>query len=63
MPTIRAIAPAPTEEEATAIAVAMEALWPRPVATAAAPAADLAWRFSGRWWGGTAVSRRSRPAR
>jgi len=63
MPTIRAIAPAPTEEEATAIAVAMEALWPAPVAVQPPGGDDLAWRFSGRWWGGTAVSRRSRPVR
>ena len=63
MPTIRAIAPAPTEEEATAIAVAMEALWPVPVAARPASDDDLAWRFSGRWWGGTAVSRHSRPVR
>lgn len=63
MPTIRAIAPAPTEEEATAIAVAMEALWPAPVAVLPPAVDDLAWRFSGRWWGGTAVSRRSRPVR
>lgn len=63
MPTIRAIAPAPTEEEATAIAVAMAALWPLPIAAQPAGDDDLAWRFSGRWWGGTAVSRRSRPIR
>lgn len=63
MPTIRTIAPVPTEEEATAIAVAMEALWPVPVAAQPATDDDLAWRFSGRWWGGMAVSRRSRPVR
>lgn len=63
MPTIRTIAPAPTEEEAIAIAVAIEALWPAPVPAQPAVNADLAWRFSGRWWGGTAVARRSRPPR
>ncbi len=46
-----AISPAPTDEEAAAIVAATEALWPKPLVAASAPAErPLAWRFSGRWW-------------
>jgi hypothetical protein len=45
------ISPTPTDEEAAAVAAALEALWPRP-ATITQPdqLRTLAWRFSGRWW-------------
>jgi hypothetical protein len=42
---------APTEDEAVAIAAAIEALWPRQAVTAEPEGPPtLAWRFSGRWW-------------
>jgi|GEM_PF-1259521 len=46
------ISPAPTDEEAVAIAAAVHLLWPTPSAgTARVDAAnDAAWRFSRRWW-------------
>jgi len=45
------IAPAPTDEEAAAIAAAVELAWPQPIAaTAGEPRRSPAWRFSGRWW-------------
>jgi len=45
------ISPAPTAEEAAAIAAATEALWPkRMLAGAPEQAHTLSWRFSGRWW-------------
>ncbi|MCS5681401.1 MAG: hypothetical protein VX685_03450 [Actinomycetota bacterium] len=48
-PILGAIRPSPTDEEAAAIAIAMELLWPRP-----SPISDTTsrsnWRFSGRWW-------------
>jgi hypothetical protein len=43
--------PAPTEQEAAAIAAAVEALWPKPMlAVEADRDRTVAWRFSGRWW-------------
>ena len=43
--------PAPTEQEAAAIAAAVEALWPRPLlAVESEQERNAAWRFSGRWW-------------
>ena len=36
-PVLRSISPAPTDEEAAAIVSAVEALWPRPVASSQAP--------------------------
>ena len=55
---------APTDEEAAAIAAALEALWPRPV-TVAQPerAPTLAWRFSGRWWQRDRMAAPDRPWR
>lgn len=52
----------PTAEETAAIVAAVEALWPRPVVTAA-PTAERpnAWRFSGRWWARPVPARRDRP--
>jgi hypothetical protein len=46
-----AVHPAPTDDEAVAIAAAIEALWPRPHGIAQPDQAPtLVWRFSGRWW-------------
>ncbi len=58
------VAPVPTDDEAAAIAVAVEALWPRPVVLPAAVNDDdrpPAWRFSGRWWTRPVAARRDRP--
>jgi hypothetical protein len=57
------ISPEPTDEEAAAIAAAMEALWPRPVVLVAAdhPRHGGGWRFSGRWWAKPVAARRDRP--
>jgi hypothetical protein len=56
------IEPEPSDEEAAAVVAALDALWPRPMSGAPAPrVVSPAWRFSGRWWTGTAVVRRSRP--
>jgi hypothetical protein len=55
------VVPEPSDEEAAAVAAALEVLWPRPSAAAAPRVVSPAWRFSGRWWTGTAVVRRSRP--
>ncbi|MGD9796829.1 MAG: hypothetical protein AB7H43_08570 [Acidimicrobiia bacterium] len=54
------IRPEPTDEEAAAIAAAVEVLWPRP---GHAPPAEPtpAWRFSGRWWVKPVAARRQRP--
>jgi hypothetical protein len=54
------VTPSPTEEEAVAIAAAVEAAWPRPVAAAPAPQTPR-WRFSGRWWTKPVPARRDRP--
>jgi hypothetical protein len=51
-----------TEEEAAAIAAAVEALWPKPMV--AGPVAERpagGWRFSGRWWSQPIPLRRARP--
>jgi hypothetical protein len=47
----RTVHPVPTDDEAVAIAAAIEAAWPRAtiIAERHGPA-TLAWRFSGRWW-------------
>jgi len=56
------ITPVPNDEEAVAIAAAIEALWPRPVVIESADSARRSsWRFSGRWWSPPIVARRSRP--
>jgi hypothetical protein len=54
------VSPAPTEEEAVAIAAAIEAAWPRPVVAAGAPSTPR-WRFAGRWWTKPVPARRDRP--
>lgn len=54
------ISPEPTDEEAAAIAAAIEVT--RPVAVAEARAElESRWRFSGRWWSRPVALRRSRP--
>ena len=57
------VSPTPSDEEAVAIAAAVEALWPRAVAVtdSASERRRTAWRFSGRWWAQPIVSRRGRP--
>jgi hypothetical protein len=55
------ISPAPTDEEAAAIAAAVEFAWPRPVIVISAgprPTAAGPWRWSGRWWAEGLQSRR-----
>ena len=57
------ITPAPTDEEAVAIAAATEALWPRAVMAVeeASTPRSSSWRFSGRWWSLPLPMRRDRP--
>jgi hypothetical protein len=54
------ISPTPTDEEAAAIAAAIEVSWPRVVA-AEAVAPPPRWRFAGRWWTKPIPVRRDRP--
>ena len=58
------ITPAPTDEEAAAIAAAIaaavEAAWPRAV-LAATQEDTPRWRFAGRWWSTPIPVRRDRP--
>ena len=55
------VSPAPTDEEAAAIVVAVDALWPRPEAGEAEARRASAWKFSGRWWSQPIPLRRARP--
>ena len=59
------ILPVPSDEEAVAIAAAMEVLWPRPVLSADLenPLRSPTWRFSARWWAKPLPARRDRPFR
>ena len=58
------ITPAPTDEEAVAIAAAVHALWPVPVIVSdEVRARETAWKFSGRWWSRPLPARRDRPYR
>jgi hypothetical protein len=54
------ISPTPTDEEAAAIAAALELSWPRAV-VGAEPEAAPRWRFSGRWWSKPVPVARQRP--
>ena len=54
------IQPTPTEDEAAAIAAAIELSWPRDAAEAA-PESSPRWRFSGRWWTKPVPTGRARP--
>jgi hypothetical protein len=56
------IEPEPSDEEAAAVVAAIEALWPQPAGAGnSVRLVSPAWRFSGRWWSGSATARRSRP--
>ena len=55
------ITPTPTDEEAAAIAAAIEATRPRVVIAAAESAEPPRWRFAGRWWSKPIPTRRERP--
>ena len=55
------IRPMPSDEEAAAIAAAIEVSWPRTVVGAAAGDAPPRWRFAGRWWSRPIPIRRDRP--
>ncbi|MFL2987997.1 MAG: hypothetical protein ACJZ57_12275 [Candidatus Poriferisodalaceae bacterium] len=48
-PIVGAIHPSPTDEEAAAIAAAIEVLWPEPMQQSI-ERSQSSWRFSGRWW-------------
>lgn len=54
------IQPAPTDEEAVAIAAAVEVAWPR-VGSQTPNDRPNRWRFSGRWWSQPVPMRRNRP--
>jgi len=56
------IKPTPSDDEAVAIAAALQAALDRPVVPATNPEPrKVAWRFSGRWWSRPIPSRRGRP--
>ena len=56
------IHPVPSDDEAVAIAAAVDALWPRAaVVVDEGVSRRSSWRFSGRWWSPPIVSRRGRP--
>jgi hypothetical protein len=55
------IAPTPSDDEAVAIAAAIEAAWPRPGGAGAAATESPRWRFAGRWWSKPIPVRRDRP--
>jgi len=61
-PVVGGVHPTPSQEEAVAIAAALEVGWPRlVVASAPADAQPPRWRFSGRWWSRPVPQRRARP--
>ncbi len=62
-PNISSISPAPTDEEAAAIAAAVTMMWPQPVVASSFTNknVNVSWRFSGRWWATNHITRRSRP--
>ena len=55
------ISPTPTDEEAAAIAAAIEVAWPRAVVGSDMSAEPPRWRFAGRWWTKPIPVRRDRP--
>jgi hypothetical protein len=55
------ITPAATEEEAAAIAAAIEILWPTTASAVTDAGRAPVWRFSGRWWSQPIPLRRARP--
>ena len=54
------IQPIPTDDEAAAIAAAIEVAWPR-ATVAATDEPTPRWRFAGRWWSKPIPVRRDRP--
>lgn len=44
------IQPTPSDEEAVALAAAIEVMWPKGSSTQPVVDASPRWRFSGRWW-------------
>ncbi|MFM8775413.1 MAG: hypothetical protein ACKOEH_00735 [Actinomycetota bacterium] len=54
------ISPAPSQDEAVAIATALELLWPKQQ-QAVGQSVQTSWRFSGRSWTDSVLARRSRP--
>lgn len=54
------ISPALTEQEAAAIAAAIEVAWPRAAGEVTTDRQNR-WRFSGRWWSQPVPLRRNRP--
>jgi hypothetical protein len=57
---VLSVSPEPTDEEAAAIAAALEVTRPVVVVAPSEPP-ESRWRFSGRWWSKPVPSRRSRP--
>ncbi len=55
------VAPTPTDEEAAAIAVALEVVLRRRAAPALSTPETTRWRFAGRWWSKPVPVRRDRP--
>ena len=55
------VSPTPTDEEAAAIAAAIDVAWPRAVIGSDAASAPPRWRFAGRWWTKPIPVRRDRP--
>ena len=61
-PLVSSIRPEPTGDEVAAMTMAIELLWPLPVAPVDASRRRAgAWRFSGRWWTTPVPARRARP--
>jgi hypothetical protein len=54
------VSPTPTDEEAVAIAAAIELSWPRAVVVPVVEPPPR-WRFAGRWWTKPIAVRRDRP--
>ena len=55
------ISPPPTDEEAAAIAAAIELSWPRVATDVEVGSPAPRWRFAGRWWTRPIPVRRGRP--
>lgn len=55
------ISPPPSDEEAAAIAAAIEVAWPRVGAVESSVVEPPRWRFAGRWWSKPVAARRDRP--
>jgi hypothetical protein len=59
--TTPAITPTPTPDEAAAIVVALDAFTSSSGVVDTDAKLSSVWRFSGRWWVGSTVVRRTRP--